>query len=223
MHLIEPCCAQRHVKELRSAIRNGGTAEFEGYGDMSLTELLPALLTRYSETELLIAAPSLPDQAAEVIGRWMNRQWSRADGQGRLDVIRRLTLIAGLSAEKSPTASLWLKDNPFGDRLTLVDKEQEDTVILLPDLAITGPVNLRYGHHFTAKAIGRPEDVAAIWEKYLRPEEPEKPEKPEGPDMPEAQDSPEPEKKKGKPSKKEMPGPEAGQENGQGDGGQTIV
>jgi hypothetical protein len=53
MKIIEPCCAQRHVKELRSAIKNGGTVEFMGHGDMSLAELLPALMTRYSETEML--------------------------------------------------------------------------------------------------------------------------------------------------------------------------
>ena len=170
MRLIEPCCAQRHVKELRSAAGKGGTVEFEGYGDMSLTELLPALLTRYTETDILIAAPSIPDQASDVIGRWMNRQWSRADGQGKLDVIKRLTVVADLSAEKSPVASQWLKSNPFGGRLTLIDKEQEETIILLPDFAITGPVNLRYGHHFVAKAMGRPEDVAALWEKFLKKE-----------------------------------------------------
>ena len=166
MKIIEPCCAQRHVKELRNAIRNGGTEEFMGYGDMSLTELLPALLTRYGETNLLIAAPSIPDQAAEVVGRWMNRQWSRSDGTGKLDVVRHLTIVADLSPEKSPKASQWLKDNPFGDRLTLIDEEQEETVILLPDFAITGPVNMRYGHEFTATATTKAEDVAALWDKY---------------------------------------------------------
>lgn len=181
MKIIEPCCAQRHVKELRSAIKNGGTVEFMGYGDMSLTELLPALMTRYSETEMLIAAPSIPDQAAEAIARCMGRQWSRADGQGKLDVVSHLTIIADLSPEKSPAASGWLEDNPFGGRLTLVGKEQEDTVILLPDLAITGPVNLRYGHEFTATATTIPGEVKALWEKYAKPAVPEEPEAAEAP------------------------------------------
>lgn len=181
MKIIEPCCAQRHVKELRSAIKNGGTVEFMGHGDMSLTELLPALMTRYSETDMLIAAPSLPDQAAEAIARCMGRQWSRADGLGKLDVVSHLTIIADLSPEKSPVASQWLKDNPFSDRLTLVDKEQEDTVILLPDLAITGPVNLRYGYEFTATATTIPGEVKALWEKYAKPAVPEGPEAAEAP------------------------------------------
>ena len=34
------------MAELRKSIEKGGTAEFQGYGDMSLTELLPALLKR---------------------------------------------------------------------------------------------------------------------------------------------------------------------------------
>ena len=192
MKIIEPCCAQRHVKDLRSAIKDGGSVEFMGYGDMSLTELLPALMTRYSETDMLIAAPSLPDQAAEAIARCMGRQWSRADGQGKLDVVSHLTIIADLSAEKSPKASLWLKDNPFGDRLTLIGREQEDTVILLPDFAIDGPVNMRYGHEFTATATTRPDEVKALWEKYAGPAVAEKPEAAEAPEAPEETKAPEP-------------------------------
>ena len=94
MYIIEPCCASRQLMLLRDKIGKDGTMDFEGYGDLSLTELLPAILTRYSETELAIAAPSLPDQAAEVIIVWMNQQWSRQDGRGKLNAIRHLTVIA---------------------------------------------------------------------------------------------------------------------------------
>lgn len=151
---------------LRRAIASGGTMAFEGYGDLSLTELLPAILTRYSETELLIAAPSLPDQAAEAVLSWMGKTWARMDGQGRLWRVAHLTVIADLSEEKSPMASQWLKENPLGDRLTLVDAVQPDTLILLPDFAVTGPVNMRYGEHFTAEATTEKEKIDALWEKY---------------------------------------------------------
>lgn len=228
MKIIEPCCAQRQMKELRNAIMKGGTEEFMGYGDLSLTELLPALLTRYSETELLIAAPSLPDQAAEVIGRWMNRQWSRADGQGKLDVVRHLTLVADLSKDKSPVASGWLNDNPFGGRMTLVDKEQEDTAILLPDLAITGPVNMRYGHQFTARATADAKYIAALWRKYGAASVEKAPEKPEekkeiSKEKP-AADAPagKPVKVESPKQKKEMPGQEAGQQEGTVSADQTM-
>lgn len=166
MHLIQPCCAQKDLRELRDSIAKGGTKKFEGYGDLSLSELLGPLLTRYSEVEMTIVAPSLPDQAAEIINKWMGRQWSRMDGKGKLDVIRHLTVIARLEKEKSAVIAAWLKGNPFGDRLTLVDIEQDDTVILLPDFAVTGPVNMRYGRHFVATATSDPETVKGLWDKY---------------------------------------------------------
>lgn len=175
MHIIEPCCARRHLMALRDEISKGGTMEFEGNGDLSLTELLPAMLTHYSDTELLIAAPSMPDQAADIMKVWMRQKWTRADGKGKLDAVRHLTIVADLSAEKSPVISDWLKDNPFAGRLTLVDLAQEDTAILLPDFAITGPVNMRYGHPFTATATTEPDAVKALWDRFLdltgKPEE----------------------------------------------------
>lgn len=172
MHLIQPCCAKKNLLDLREAIKKGGTAQFEGYGDLSLTELLPALLTRYAKVEMMIVAPKLPDQAAEIIGTWMRMQRARTDGQGKMDFIKHLTIIADLSEEYSPMASMWLKENPFGDRLTLVDRRQPDTAILLPDIALYGPINLRYGYHFTATATTQPEMVERLWTKYRRLTEP---------------------------------------------------
>lgn len=166
MYLIEPCCAQSHLRNVRNAIKKGGTTQFEGYGDLSLTELLGPMLTRYSETEMMIVAPSLPDQAAEVIDKWMRRQWSMRDGNGKLDVISHLIIVAKLERESSHYITAWLKDKPFGERLTLIEIEQDDTAILFPDFAITGPVNMRYGYHFEAMATTEPEKVAALWEKY---------------------------------------------------------
>lgn len=166
MYVIEPCCVARQLRMLRDSIGNNGSKQFEGYGDLSLAELLPAMLTRYGETRMLIAAPSVPDQAAEIISKWMGRQWARADGSGKMDVVSHLTVIADLSAEKSPVAHGWLEDNPFGDRLSLVDRAQEDTAILLPDFAVTGPVNMRYGRRFTATATTVPGDVVALWTRF---------------------------------------------------------
>ena len=159
------------MKELRSALATKGPQSFEGYGDLSLAELLGALLPRYSETEMLIAAPSFPDQAAEAVARWLRKQFARMDGSGKYDIIRHLTIVSDLSEVSSPLASQWLKDNPFGGRLTLVDYLQKDTVILLPDIAITGPVNMRYGYNFTAKATQQQEDIDALWQEYGIPKE----------------------------------------------------
>ena len=167
MFTIEPCCSHRQMSNLRKSIENGGTAEFQGYGDMSLTELLPALLTYYNETELLIVAPSLPDQAAEVIMRWARHQWARIDGSGNFYTLRHLTIIADLTEEQSPMASQWLKKNPFGERMTLVNKAQDDTVILLRDIAITGPLNLCYGNNFICTVTTSKEQVHNLWERYV--------------------------------------------------------
>lgn len=152
---------------LRDAIGQNGSAQFRGCGDLSLTELLPALLTRYSETEMMIVAPSLPDQAADIVGRWMRQQWAMRTGTGKLNVISRLTIVADLSEGKSPTASGWLSENPFGDRLSLVDRAQDDTALLLPDIAVTGPLNLRYGKSFVCTVTTVPEQVRGLWERYL--------------------------------------------------------
>jgi len=164
--LIEPCCAQKELRELRNILEKEGTAQMEGYGDLSLTELLPAMLTRYSNAEMLIVAPSLPDQAAEIIATWMRKQWARMDGCGNVNVVKRLTIVSDLSETASPDASAWLKENPYGERLVLHNMQQDGTAILLPDFAIEGPVNMRYGKHFTATAYGKREDVDGLWTKY---------------------------------------------------------
>lgn len=156
------------MSDLRKALKQGGRDQIRGYGDMSLTELLPALLTSYNETELMIVAPVIPDQAAEIIRTWVKWQWVKVDGSGKIYVLTHLTIIADLSPEQSPMASEWLKENPFGDRLTLVDKAQDDTALLLPDIAITGPLNLRYGQNFTCDVTTVQEEVDALWKQYSK-------------------------------------------------------
>jgi hypothetical protein len=143
-----------------------------GFGDLSLTELLPALLMRYDSIEMMIVAPALPEQATDVIRASLRKQRARRDGRGNLDVISHLTIITDLSNEYSQLASLWQKNNSFGERLKLVDLQQEDTVILLPDIVLYGPINLRYGHQFEATIATLPEVVERFWEKYRKLTEP---------------------------------------------------
>ena len=152
MQLIEPCCAPKHLLALRGKLGNDGTAFWHGYGDLSLAELLPQMRKRYSETELLLVAPSLPDAAASVVQRMMKKQWLAADGKSKIDIIKHLTLITDLREARSPKASRWIEKNPFGERMTLRNVQQNDTAILLPDIAFVGNINLTYGGHFTALA-----------------------------------------------------------------------
>ncbi len=168
MLLIEPCCAQKHLLTLRESMGENGTLLFHGYGDLSLAELLPALLIRYCETDLMLVAPLLPDAAADAVKATMHKQRAKMTGRGNLDVIKHLTLITDLSAKRSPQASTWLAENPFGERLTLKNVQQNDTAIILPDIALCGPMNLTYGGHFTAMATKNARTIAALrdgWEK----------------------------------------------------------
>ena len=79
-----------------------------------------------------------------------------------------------LGENASPKASQWVKNNPFPDRLTLVDKAQTDTVLLLPDLAVTGPLNFRYGEHFVCEATAIQGEVDALWKRYTEVAKPTK-------------------------------------------------
>ena len=166
MHLIEPCCAPKHLLALRESLGENGTAFWHGYGDLSLAELLPALLIRYCETEMTLVAPLLPDVAAETVQCALRRTRARMDGKGNLNAVAHLTLITDLSEKRSPLASTWLKENPFGGRLTLRNVQQNDTALLLPDLALYGAINLQYGHHFTAMATKNARTIAALRSGY---------------------------------------------------------
>lgn len=168
MRIIEPCCATKQFMFLRDAIQNKARTQFKGFGDLSLTELLPALLTRYSETTMMIVAPSIPDQAADIIYTWLSRTWARMDGKGRLNVLSKLTVIADLSEEASPAVNMWLTNNPFPDRLVLVNKAQDDTALLLPDIAITGPLNMRYDKEFVCNVTAIPDEVSELWKTYSK-------------------------------------------------------
>ena len=90
------------------------------------------------------------------------------DGKGRLNVLSKLTVIADLSEEASPAVNLWLTNNPFPDRLVLVNKAQDDTALLLPDIAITGPLNFRYDKEFVCDVTAIPEEVSALWKTYSK-------------------------------------------------------
>lgn len=168
MFLVEPCCAPKHLAALQDGIREKGTAFWHAYGDFSLAEFLPALLLRYCEAEMVFAAPYLPDDAAEALCRAMHSKRARMDGTGSMDTIAHLTLVTDLSGRRSPLASTWLKENPFGERLTIRNVHQADTAVIMPDIAFIGPVNLTYGHHFTAVATKNAGTLESLRSLYVK-------------------------------------------------------
>ena len=168
MHLIEPCCTQRHWPALRDKLKDNGTAMFHGYGDLALKELLPVILLPYCEADMLLVAPTLPDRTAETLLYWLRRELPRMDGKSKYHIVNTLTLITHLSEKKSPLASTWLTANPFPGRLTLRNVQQNDTALILPDLALYGAINLAYGGHFTAIATKNARLIETLRSTYFR-------------------------------------------------------
>jgi len=168
MFLIQPCCTQKNLLELRRKLGADGTCLFHGYGDLSLSELLPPLLTRYGKAELVIAVPFVPDALARTLTEVMEKEFPAVSGGEMLKTVSRLTLIANLRKNRSPMASQWLKENPFGERLEIRNIQQNDTAVILPDIALKGPINLSYGGHFTALATKRQKTIQQIKDELLR-------------------------------------------------------
>ena len=166
MQLIEPCCAPKHLLTLRENLGESGTAFFHGYGDLSLAEILPALLIRYCETEMTIVAPSLPGTTADAILAAMRQTRAKMTGKGNLNVVAHLTLVADLSERRSPMAAEWVRENPYPERMILKNVQQNDTAILLPDIALWGPMNLNYGGNFTAMATKNARTIETLRSQY---------------------------------------------------------
>lgn len=166
MFLIEPCCTQLHWPSLRDKLKDNGTRMFHGYGDLSLEELLPVILLIYAETDILLVSPTLPDRAAETLLYWMHHEMPRMDGS-LFHVVNTITIITNLSEKKSPLASTWLTKNPFPGRLALHNVHQNDTALILPDLAIYGAFNLVHNGHFTAIATKNARMIESLRSLYL--------------------------------------------------------
>lgn len=167
MQIIEPCCTQKHWPEIRNKIGKDGTTFFHGYGDLSITELFPVLMTPYSNTELLIVCPALPNATAEVITHWMEKDFSGVASRERVPAIASCTIITNCNAKKSPAAAKWLKENPWPERMKLHNIQQNDTAVMLPDLAIYGNINLVHSGHFTALASTNAKVIKNLRDTYL--------------------------------------------------------
>ena len=166
MFLIEPCCVQKLIPQLRKKLEGGGTTFVHGKGDVSIAELLPELLLPHTEVELMIVAPSVPDIAARTIEALMDRQMP-TKGRGQVPMIKQLTLVANLKKNSKYISAGWMKQNPWGERLQLKHCTQNDTAILLPDMAIIGALNMAYNGHFTAIATRRMKTIEEMRSIYL--------------------------------------------------------
>ena len=166
MMLIQPCCTNKLIPQLREKLGDDGTTFIHGYGDLGIAELMTPLLTPYTEVELMIVAPSVPDTAARVIERLMDQKLPMK-GRGQVPLIKQLTIVANLKKNSKYLSAGWVKENPWGERLQLKHCQQNDTAILLPDMAIIGPVNMAYNGHFTAVATRRRKTIDELRATYL--------------------------------------------------------
>ena len=166
MMLIQPCCTNKLIPQLREKLGDDGTTFIHGYGDLGIAELMTPLLTPYTEVELMIVAPSVPDTAARVIERLMDQKLPMK-GRGQVTLIKQLTIVANLKKNSKYLSAGWVKENPWGERLQLKHCQQNDTAILLPDMAIIGPVNMAYNGHFTAVATRRRKTIEELRKTYL--------------------------------------------------------
>ena len=166
MMLIQPCCTNKLIPQLREKLGDDGTTFIHGYGDLGIAELMTPLLTPYTEVELMIVAPSVPDTAARVIERLMDQKLPMK-GRGQVPQIKQLTIVANLKKNSKYLSAGWVKENPWGERLQLKHCQQNDTAILLPDMAIIGPVNMAYNGHFTAVATRRRKTIDELKATYL--------------------------------------------------------
>ncbi len=166
MITIEPCCANKHWKQVLKELEMKKTVLVNGYGDMTLTELLPEVLQRYSEADVLMALPTVPEQMRTLVGRMLRRTWALAQG-GNVDVVRRLRLITDARASKSPGLVEWAQGQ---ERLRLANAQHNDTLIIVHNgnpqgecaLAIMGPVNMVPCGQWTAMVTRDPVLLAEL-------------------------------------------------------------
>ena len=104
--------------------------------------------------------------AARVIERLMDQKLPMK-GRGQVPLIKQLTIVANLKKNSKYLSAGWVKENPWGERLQLKHCQQNDTAILLPDMAIIGPVNMAYNGHFTAVVTRRKKTIGELRATYL--------------------------------------------------------
>jgi len=167
MVTIEPCCAHKHWKKVLKELELNGTVLMRGYGDMTLSELLPEVLAGYTEADVLMALPTAPEAARVLLRSMLHRTWGMQEG-GNVNNVARLRLLTDARASRSPGLVEWAQRQ---ERLELASAQQNDTIILVEDgrqqgadrLAIMGPVNVVPCGMWTAAATTGPIMVASLW------------------------------------------------------------
>ena len=167
---IEPCCANKHWKKVLAELELKKTVLIEGYGDMTLNELLPVALGRCQEAEVIITAPLMPEELCRTIGTLLYHTWALPDG-GNINKIAHMRVITDARASKSPAVMEWAKR--YGGQVELASCQQNDTMVLVTDsnsaddMAIVGPVNVQPCGQWTTMVTRDPVLMAELCAEQL--------------------------------------------------------
>lgn len=191
MRTIEPCCTQKHWPQVLEDLKRRPTVMMNGYGDMTLCELLPVMLERYAECEVMVVVPTLPPQLREVLDRWARQTWG--DGSR---AVAQMWVITDARESKSPGAAEWSR----GAGVAMASCQQNDTAVVVrgrgsrgesqgsrgesresrgesresrvesqefgEDVMVTGAVNVRPSGMFTAVVTRDEKMIAETWAYY---------------------------------------------------------
>lgn len=153
---IQPCCTQKHIPAVRRQLEKQTTVAFEGYGDLTLADLLPVLGDTCIGHDLTIVAPNIPRYLRSAI---LHSMTSTVVRQGKNTPRHpHLTIVTDTSEERSPDLRHLAESMP--DRITLCHAVQSDTMLLLPDELWFG--NIGRGARFVGVVTRDPNLIATI-------------------------------------------------------------
>lgn len=164
MKLIEPCCSQRHVPELLSLLEDSDPLFFQGFGDLSLSDLLSPLLSGISLSDVLLMCPTLPSPIHPFLRSWYLKRWSTGDSSDGTPPIASLTIVTDCRSSRSGDIRAW-RDSLIQDGLpcqsvALSHYVQNDTCLIVNDLLIYGNMNIVPRNPFSAIVTRSPHLVS---------------------------------------------------------------
>lgn len=169
MITIEPCCAAtKHWPKVLATLDELGEESvvgIRGYGDMTLMELLPAMVSSYSEADVLVAVPTLPSCLREKLDALLHLSWG--NDSGSVPAVARLRVITDARESRSPAAAEWIQD--AGSRVSLASCQMNDTVVIIRGsggggVMVFGAVNARPATEWVAMATKDKRLIEDFWQ-----------------------------------------------------------
>ena len=168
MLTIEPCCTQKHWPKILHNLKDTSYVYFEGYGDMTLNELLPVVFDGFSDADVMLAVPVMPERLISTLRELTKRSWANPSGRGSVPLIKRFRIITDARSTKSPGVLDFcreLRSQCAGSGVASL--QQNDTIIIVRDaystIMIFGSVNSRPSCQWTAFVTNDQGHIADVW------------------------------------------------------------